>query len=115
MEDFIYQDEMESKIDVFERGRVLKTCPQDVWEVIKDTIHSYVEDANEQVRNIQPGDPSVTAAQASLYALSKFERFFLEDTKAAMEFSTNPSEEFLKYLYTVRDSLDVIKHQGLGE
>ena len=46
MEDFIYQDEMESKIDVFERGRVLKTCPQDVWEVIKDTIHSYVEDAN---------------------------------------------------------------------
>jgi len=30
-----------------------------------------------------------------------------------MEFSTNPSEEFLKYLYTVRDSLDVIKHQGL--
>lgn len=112
MEEVNYLDEMEPKVEIFERGRILKTCPSDVWEVIKDTIHSYVEDLDQQVRNTQPADPSVIAVQAALYAMNKFEVFFLEDTESAINFASNPPEDFRKYLFGVRDQLDVIKHQG---
>jgi hypothetical protein len=107
--DPVYQDEMEQNMDVFERGRILKTVPHDAWEIIKDTIHAYVEDLDRQVRELKPGDQSVMASQAALYALHTFETFFLHDTEAAIEFSTHPSQEFKDYLYGVRESMDVLK------
>ena len=112
MTDPVYTDELEEKLDVYERGRVLRTVPNDAWEIIFATIHSYVEDADLQVRDLRPGDPGVIAAQASLYAMNKFETFFRQDTEAAMQFSEKPPKEFTEYMYQVRDRLDVLKQQG---
>jgi hypothetical protein len=112
MEEIVYQDEMEQLATKYERGRILRTVPSDAWEIIKDTVHAYVEDLDNQVRNIQPGDPIVISSQAALYAMDKFESFFVQDLESAMEFSINPSKQFREYLFEVRDKLDVIKHQG---
>jgi len=109
----VYQDEMDRQLDVYERGRVLRTIPSDAWQIVTDTIHSYVEDLDRQVRHVAPGDPSVVPAQAALYAMSSFEDFFLQDTGAAMEFAIHPSPELNKYLLSARESLDVLKAQGV--
>jgi hypothetical protein len=107
-----YQDDIDRQLDVYERGRILRTVPTDAWQIVKDTIHSYVEDLDTQVRNIVPGDPSVIAAQAALYAISQFENFFLQDTGAAMELAVHPPPELSRYLLSTRESLDVLKAQG---
>lgn len=109
----VYQDEMDRQLDIYERGRVLRTIPSDAWQIVKDTIHSYVEDLDTQVRNIPPGDPSVIPSQAALYAISQFENFFLQDTNAAMKLAVRPSPELTQYLLEVRESLDVLKAQGV--
>jgi hypothetical protein len=111
-EPLVYQDEIDRQLDVYERGRVLKTIPVEAWQIIKDTIHSYTEDLDAQLRRIQPGDPSVIASQAALYAANELEEKFLQDTEAAMEFSTRPSAELKQYLMHARDSMDVLKQQG---
>ena len=108
----VFQDEMDRQLDVYERGRVLRTVPTDAWQIVKDTIHSYVEDLDRKVRHLPPGDPSVVPEQAALYAISSFEDFFLQDTSSAMEFAVHPSPELTKYLLGARESLDVLKAQG---
>jgi hypothetical protein len=113
MTEVVYQDEMDGQLDLYERGRVLKTVSVEAWQIIKDTIHSYTENLDQQVRRIPPGDPSVIAAQSALYAMSAFENFFLQDTEAAMECSSRPSPELKQYLLHARDSLDVLKAQGV--
>ena len=105
----VYLDEMELQMDVFERGRILKTVPHDAWEIIYATIHEQVEGVNRQVRKLPPGDPSIVAAQASLYALSSFEENFKQGMEEAMTFATHPTPEFKQYLYGVRESMDVQK------
>jgi len=109
----VYQDDIDRQVDIYERGRILRTIPTDAWDIVKDTIHSYVEDLDAQVRHIVPGDPSVVAAQASLYALSTFAEFFLQDTEAAMELAARPSKELTDYLLSARESMDVLKAQGI--
>ena len=108
----IYQDDIDRQLDLYERGRLLRTIPVDAWQIIKDTIHSYTEDLDQQVRHLSPGDPSVVSAQAALYAMSSFEEFFLQDTSAVMEFAVHPSPELNQYLLSARESLDVLKAQG---
>ena len=108
----VYQDEIDRQLNTYERGRILRTIPSDAWQIVKDTIHSYVEDLDQQVRTLRPGDPSVVPSQAALYAMSAFEEFFLQDTGAAMEFAVHPSPELNKYLISARESLDVLKAQG---
>lgn len=109
----VYQDEMDRQLDLYERGRVLRTMPSEAWQIIKDTIHSYTEDLDQQVRRIAPGDSSVVPSQAALYAMNSFEEFFLQDTQAAIEFAVHPSPELSEYLVGVRESLDVLKAQGV--
>jgi hypothetical protein len=107
-----YQDDIDRQLDVYERGRLLRTVPTDAWQIVKDTIHSYVEDLDTQVRHLIPGEPSIVAAHAALYAMSSFEEFFLQDTEAAMELAVHPPPELSRYLLSARESLDVLKAQG---
>ena len=109
----VYQDEIDRQLNTYERGRILRTIPSDAWQIVKDTIHSYVEDLDQQVRTLRPGDPSVVPSQAALYAMSSFENYFLEDTQAAMDFSVHPSSDLVQYLQNARESLDVLKAQGV--
>ena len=109
----VFQDDIDRQLDLYERGRVLRTMPSDAWQIIKDTIHSYTEDLDQQVRRTQPGHPGVIAGQAALYAMNSFEEFFLQDTEAAMEFAVHPSPELNQYLLGARESLDVLKAQGI--
>jgi hypothetical protein len=110
--DALYFDDIDRQLDVYERGRVLRTIPLDAWQVIKDTIHSFTEDMDTQLRHISPGDPSVVPSQAALYAMTSFEEFFLQGVEAAMEFAVHPSPELNQYLLGARESLDVLKAQG---
>jgi hypothetical protein len=109
----MYQEDIDRQLDLYERGRVLRTIPPDAWEIIKDTVHSYTDDLDQQVRGILPGDPSVVASHAALYAMSAFEDYFLKDIEAAMNFAVHPSDELKQYLSGVRESLDVLKAQGV--
>jgi hypothetical protein len=111
MTDIAYPDELESKIDVYERGRVLRTVPDQAWDIIFDTVHSYVDSIDQQHRNLPPGDSSVVASHAGLSVMSQFEQFFKEDLENAMDFAAHPDEEFTKYLSGFRDRLDVLKQQ----
>jgi hypothetical protein len=43
--------------------------------------------------------------------LSEFEEYFKTAMTNAINFSKDPPKDFLDYLYKVRDSLDVLKHQ----
>jgi hypothetical protein len=113
MQNVVYADEIDRQLDIYERGRLLRTIPVDAWQIIKDTIHSYTEDLDQQVRHLSPGEPSVVASHAALYAMSSFEKFFLQDTSAAMEFAVHPSPELNQYLLGARESLDVLKAQGI--
>lgn len=112
MDNPVYQEEIDRQVDVYEKGRILRNVPTEAWEVIKATIHSYVEDLDKQVRHIQPGDPSVIASQAALYAMTQFEEFFLSDINSAMDFAVHPTEELRKYMAGYIDSIDVLKAQG---
>jgi hypothetical protein len=109
----LYTDEIDCQLDMYERGRVLRTIPSDAWQIIKDTIHSYTEDLDQQVRHIPPGDASVIASQSALYAMNSFEEFFLQDTASAMDFAVHPSPELNQFLTSAHESLDVLKAQGI--
>jgi hypothetical protein len=111
MTDVVYPEEFDQNIDLFERGHVLKTVSKEAWEIIYDTIHEIVENVDSQHRQLLPGDHRVEASHASLYVLTQFEEHFKNAMKNAMEFASTPPPEFLTYLYKVRDSLDVLKHQ----
>src|ERR1700721_1415020 len=107
----IYQDEFEQNTEIFERGRILKAVPPDAWEIIYDTVHELVEDGDRQHGKLKPGDSTIVASQAGLYVLSEFEEYFKKAMEAAINFAEKPPAEFLKYLFQVRDRLDVLKQQ----
>jgi len=87
-----------------------KTFDQ-AWDIIFDTVHSYVDSIDQQHRSLPPGDSSVVASHAGLSVMSQFETFFKEDLESAMDFAAHPDEEFTKYLHGFRDRLDVLKQQ----
>lgn len=111
MADIIYPDELEGKIDVYERGRILRTVPDQAWDIIFDTVHSYVDGIDRDHRALPPGDPAVVASHAGLSVMSQFETFFKQDLENAMEFALHPDKEFTQYLSGFRDKLDVLKQQ----
>ena len=111
MNEIIYPDELEGKIDVYERGRILRTVPDQAWDIIFDTVHSYVDGIDQAHRSLAPGDPSVVASHAGLSVMSQFETVFKQDLENAMEFALHPDKEFTQYLSGFRDKLDVLKQQ----
>ena len=112
MIDPLYPEELEGRMDLYERGRILRTVPDQAWEIIFDTVHSYVDGLDQRHRDLLPGDPAIVASHAGLSVMSQFETFFKQDLESAMEFAAHPDKEFSSYLSRVRDSLDVLKQQG---
>lgn len=109
-----YED-IETELRLYEFGRTLRPVViSPAWEILVDTIKSYVEDADLQVRKLVPGDPSVVASQAALYALDQFFTKFQEDVKRAVDFAAHPSQEITNFLLGVRDDSDVLKQQNLS-
>jgi len=106
-----YPDELEGRMDLYERGRILRTVPDQAWDIIFDTVHSYVDGLDQHHRDLLPGDPAVVATHAGLSVMSQFETFFKQDLKSAMEFAAHPDKEFSDYLLGARDRLDVLKQQ----
>ena len=106
---------LENDLLLYQKGielRPLVNSPN--WETVLEVIQSYVEDIDQQVRIIQPGDQSVIAAQAALYALNDFARKFKQDIERAVDFANQPNDEVRNYLFGVRDALDVSRATGLG-
>ena len=106
-------DEAEQQIDLYDKGQRLKTIPVNAWQTVKDIIHNYVEDQDLKVRTLKPGDTSVIAEQAALFALSAFEKYFVESSETAMDFAVRPSEEFKQYTRSVVEASDVLRAQGI--
>lgn len=99
-----------NELQLYELGRKLRIVYNSpAWEIITDTIQSYVDNLDYQVRNLLPGSPEVAASHAALYALDQFAKNFQEDVKRAVEFSNNPSPEVREALLGFRDSSDVLK------
>lgn len=103
-------DPLEDDVLRYEMGRKWRAIYHSpAWELLLDTLKSYVDDADYQVRKLPPGDPSVIAAHAALSALNDMVEKFELDIKSWVEFADNPSPEFVEYITGVRNSSDVLK------
>lgn len=104
---------IESDLRLYEYGMELRTVyGTTAWEVIVDTIKSYVDKTKEHLISLPPGDESVRTAHAAASALHDFYTKFLEDTAKAVDFVNRPSDELLIYLNRVRNASDVRKAMG---
>jgi hypothetical protein len=113
--DQAFLDQVENDLSLFELGRQLRMIVNTpAWEIVLDTLNSYVEDADKQVRKMLPGSPEVMAAQAALYALDNLSTKFKEDIERAVNFANNPSDEVKQYINGTRDANDVAKAMGQG-
>jgi hypothetical protein len=109
-----YYPNLDQDIATYEFGskaRSIVVSP--TWPYLLEVIDSYVQDMDDQVRNLIPGDPSVVASQAALYALHQFAAKFKIDLENAVDFAANPPEDFMRALVEVRDASDVSKSMRL--
>ena len=105
---------IESDLSLYEYGLELRTVyGTTAWEVIVDTIRSYVDRTKERLIALPPGDETVPTAHAAASALNDLYNKFLEDTKSAVDFANHPSDELLQYLHIVRNASDVKKAMGV--
>lgn len=103
-------DPLEEDVLRYEMGRKWKAIYHSpAWELILQTMQSYVDDADYQVRKLPPGHVNVVPAHAALSALNDMVEKFELDVKSWVEFSDEPSPEFTEYLLGVRNSSDVLK------
>ena len=110
-----FLDQVENDLALFELGRQLRVIVNTpAWEIVLNTVDRYVDDLDQQVRKLPPGDTTVISAQAALYALDQFATKFKEDINRAVNFANHPSEEIREYLNGTRDANDVAKAMGQG-
>ena len=109
MDDFVYP-QAEQDLQWYEFGRKMRGFVlSPYWKDLTDFIDTYVDDVDGQLRVIPPGDPTVIASQAALYALNEFATKFKEDVEKAVAYADNPSVELKTYIAGVRNSSDVMK------
>lgn len=105
---------LENDLRLYQKGielRPLVNSPN--WETVLEVIQQYVDDVDTQVRYIPPGDSTVVAAHAALFALNDFAIKFKQDVESAVDFANQPNDEVRNYLFGVRDVLDVATGQGV--
>ena len=101
-------DQIEDELDLYERGRLLKTTIHTVgWPEVLEVVKSYLDDMDAQLKAIPVGDPSIIAAHAGVHVMSKFYQFFQEDIDNAIKMADNPSPELLEYIASARRKFDV--------
>jgi hypothetical protein len=106
---------LENDLRTYEFGRKVQAVViSPHWPYLLEVIESYVQDMDDQVRNLVPGDPAVIAAQAALYALNQFAVKFKEDMESAVEFASHPPAAFLQALMEVKDASDVARSMERG-
>lgn len=107
--------DIDNDLRLYELGRTLRPVVNSpAWEIIMDTIESYVEDLDTQVRKLVPGSPEVVPSHAALYALAEFATHFKDDVERAVAFANNPSPEVTQELLGTREASDVLKAMGQG-
>lgn len=73
------------QVEQWRRGMQLRTIVgTEAWEILLDTLHSYVEKADDDLRSLPPGHPDVVTAHAALSALHQGFKLFQEDVNAAV-------------------------------
>lgn len=106
---------LDQDVSTYEFGRKVRgivVSPH--WPDLLEVIDSYVMDMDHQVRNLVPGDPTVIASQAALYALNQFAVKFKQDMEGAVNFASNPPEEFVQAMMGVVEASDVAKAMERG-
>ena len=82
-------DEERFEITMWDRGRTLaQVINTEAWEILLDTIKSYVDGATEALLRLSPGDANVKEAHAVAFALSDFYQKFQQDVNQAVTTST---------------------------
>jgi hypothetical protein len=77
-----------AELDLWEKGRELQSIVNTRgFEIILDTLQSYVDNANDSLIRLAPGDPAVITAHAAVSAASQLVNYFKEDINAAVEAS----------------------------
>ena len=103
---------LENDLRLYQLGRELRPMVNSPsWEILTDTMKSYVEDVDEHHRKLEPGDPNIIASHAALYAIDQFVTKFKADIERAVDFANAPSQEVLEYAHEVRKANDVLAAQ----
>ena len=106
---------LDQDLRTYEFGRKVRAIVvSPTWPDLLEVVDSYVLDMDDQVRNLIPGDPTVIASQAALYALHQFAVKFKTDMENAVGFAANPPDEFMRALMEVKDASDVSKAMERG-
>lgn len=101
-------EQLEQDLELLEKGRLLLPWVKSpAWEIVKDTIRAQVDDVDEQLRGIEPGNPRVPQVHAALYALSQFSDTLIRGIEDAAMFAQNPSPEVKEYVHQVMTASDV--------
>jgi hypothetical protein len=112
MIDELAVENLENDLRLYELGRELRPLVNSPgWEILTDTMQSYVDDLDQQHRRVLPGDPNVIASHAALYALDQFVTKFKADIERAVDFANAPPQEVIAYAHQIRKSSDVLAAQ----
>jgi len=89
----VLSEEQLYEIEMWKRGMELRSIVgTEVWEILLGTLRQYVDKADEELRALPPGHPSVVTAHAALSALDQGFKLFKEDIEAAVEASKTVPE-----------------------
>lgn len=74
-----------AEVEQWQRGTKLRNLVNtEEWQIILDTLHSYVLAANADLMKLQVGDPTVLTAHAAASGVEQLYHLFKHDIEAAV-------------------------------
>ena len=77
-----------AELDLWEKGRDLQSIVNTRgFDILLETLQTYVDNANANLISLAPGDPNVITAHAAVSAANQLVSYFKQDINAAIEAS----------------------------
>ena len=108
--------DIQEELDLYEKGRMLRTIVSTpAWKLVIQALEDYRDKADQDLRDLPPGDPTVPTAHAAVSALDSVVAHFQQDINHAVDFAAKPSQEVSNYLKGAGRVLDVSKATGMSK
>jgi hypothetical protein len=94
-------ESLAEELAIYQRGQQLARIVRDpAWQIVVDTIQSYADNADADLRRLPPGDSTVPTAHAVVFALDDLAKKFNFDVQNAV--NLQPSDELKAYIRALR-------------